>query len=254
VSRLLTAVSAPQADEVGKMKMELRRLIFDEQVRGEKRKSAGTAIESQATANLKPWREVVAPHKDMASGRYQQAEFAAARLSASGPALLLGTPAIPFLPPSLGEPRAGSPVGIIATDGGDHQSAPVFIGEVQIPTDNVVSGQLPRARDLSHDLHQRLVADVRCPGPAPEPERGLDAVDGCRLASIERNLTEAMGGVYKIDVGVVGFRNAAVPVRDDTLDLAKPLAGAGTAPLTSHFALRPDFDWDKTLLGIMGHR
>jgi predicted AAA+ superfamily ATPase len=77
VSRLLTAVSAPQADEVGKMKMELRRLTFDEQVRGEKRKSAGTAIESQATGNLKPWREVVTPHKDVASGRYQQAEFAA---------------------------------------------------------------------------------------------------------------------------------------------------------------------------------
>ena len=77
VSRLLTAVSAPQADEVGKMKMELRRLIFDEQVRGEKRKTAGTAIESQATGSLKPWREVVTPHKDVASGRYQQAEFAA---------------------------------------------------------------------------------------------------------------------------------------------------------------------------------
>src|SRR5260370_6342472 len=77
VSRLLTAVSAPQADEVGKMKMELRRLIFDEQVRGEKRRSSGTAIESQATGNLKPWREVVTPHKDVASGRYQQAEFAA---------------------------------------------------------------------------------------------------------------------------------------------------------------------------------
>ncbi|SDR39062.1 Predicted ATPase, AAA+ superfamily [Rhizobiales bacterium GAS113] len=77
VSRLLTAVSAPQADEVGKMKMELRRLIFDEQVRGEKRRSAGTAIESQAAGNLKPWREVVTPHKDVASGRYQQAEFAA---------------------------------------------------------------------------------------------------------------------------------------------------------------------------------
>ena len=26
---------------------------------------------------LKPWREVVTPHKDVASGRYQQAEFAA---------------------------------------------------------------------------------------------------------------------------------------------------------------------------------
>ncbi len=59
------------------MKMELLRLRFDEQVRSEKRKSAGTAIESPATGNLKPWREVVTPHKDVASGRYQQAEFAA---------------------------------------------------------------------------------------------------------------------------------------------------------------------------------
>ena len=75
--RLLTAVSASQADEIEKMKMELLRLRFDEQVRGEKRKSAGTAIESQGAANIKPWREVVTPHKDVASGRYQQAEFAA---------------------------------------------------------------------------------------------------------------------------------------------------------------------------------
>ena len=76
-ARLLTAVSAPQADEVDKMKMELLRVRFDEQVRGEKRKTASTAIESQVTGGLKPWREVVTPHKDVASGRYQQAEFAA---------------------------------------------------------------------------------------------------------------------------------------------------------------------------------
>lgn len=75
--RLLTAVSAPQADEIEKTKMELLRLRFDEQVRSEKRKSAGTAIESAAATQLKPWREVVTPHKDVASGRYQQAEFAA---------------------------------------------------------------------------------------------------------------------------------------------------------------------------------
>src|SRR3990170_2114122 len=75
--RLLTAISAPQADEIEKTKMELLRVRFDEQVRSEKRKSAGTAIESQATGNLTPWREVVSPHKDVASGRYQQAEFAA---------------------------------------------------------------------------------------------------------------------------------------------------------------------------------
>lgn len=75
--RLLTAVSAPQADDVEKMKMELLRVRFDEQARGERRKTAGVAIESQATASLKPWREVVSPHIDVASGRYQQAEFAA---------------------------------------------------------------------------------------------------------------------------------------------------------------------------------
>ena len=77
MGRLLAAVSAPQADEVGKMKMDLRRLIFDEQVRGEKRKAGGSLIEPAAAGNLKAWREVVTPHADVASGRYQQAEFAA---------------------------------------------------------------------------------------------------------------------------------------------------------------------------------
>jgi predicted AAA+ superfamily ATPase len=76
-ARLLTAVSAPEADDVEKMKMELLRVRFDEQVRTEKRKAAGTTIETQVQAGLKPWREVVHPHKDVASGRYQQAEFAA---------------------------------------------------------------------------------------------------------------------------------------------------------------------------------
>jgi predicted AAA+ superfamily ATPase len=77
MARLLTAVSAAQADEVNKMKLELRRLTFDEQVRSEKRKAGGSLIEAAATGTLKPWREIVTPHADVASGRYQQAEFAA---------------------------------------------------------------------------------------------------------------------------------------------------------------------------------
>ena len=77
VHRLLLAVSATQAEEVEKTKMELLRVRFDEQARSEKRRSASTAIESAAAGSLKPWREVVTPHKDVASGRYQQAEFAA---------------------------------------------------------------------------------------------------------------------------------------------------------------------------------
>lgn len=76
-ARLLTAISAPQADEIERLKMELLRLRFDEQVRSERRKGASTAIESTVTGALKPWREVIMPHKDVASGRYQQAEFAA---------------------------------------------------------------------------------------------------------------------------------------------------------------------------------
>lgn len=75
--RMLAAVSASEADEVEKIKTELLRVRYEEQLRNEKRRSLGTAVESQATSNLKPWREVVNPHPDVASGRYQQAEFAA---------------------------------------------------------------------------------------------------------------------------------------------------------------------------------
>ncbi len=77
MARLLTAVSAPEADEVTKMRLDLRRHVYDEQVRGEKRKAGGSLIEAAAAGTLKPWREVVTPHADVASGRYQQAEFAA---------------------------------------------------------------------------------------------------------------------------------------------------------------------------------
>ena len=76
-TRLLTAVSAPEADEVEKMKMELLRLRFDEQSRQVRRRTAQTALETQVTSTLTPWREIITPHRDVASGRYQQAEFAA---------------------------------------------------------------------------------------------------------------------------------------------------------------------------------
>ncbi len=77
MSRLLSAISATQADEVGKMKVELRREMFDQQLRNEKKRVGGSLIEGLASSTLKPWREVVTPHADVASGRYQQAEFAA---------------------------------------------------------------------------------------------------------------------------------------------------------------------------------
>jgi predicted AAA+ superfamily ATPase len=77
VGRLLTAVSAPQAAEVEQMRMDLLRLQFDEQRRTEMRKASFQPTEGKPQGGLLPWREVVTPHPDVSSGRYQQAEFAA---------------------------------------------------------------------------------------------------------------------------------------------------------------------------------
>lgn len=77
IGRLLTAVSAPEAKEVEMHKMALLRVRFDEQRRNEMRKHAVAPTEGSPLSGLKPWREFVTPHKDVASGNYQQAEFAA---------------------------------------------------------------------------------------------------------------------------------------------------------------------------------
>ncbi len=77
IGRLLTAISAPEAKELEEQKMALLRVRFDEQRRGEMRKHAVAPTEGNPQAGLKPWREVVTPHRDVASDKHQQAEFAA---------------------------------------------------------------------------------------------------------------------------------------------------------------------------------
>lgn len=76
--RLLTAVSAAdEAAEVDRLKQELLRVRFNEQARQVTKKAAIAPVEGQPAAGLKSWRQVVTPHEDVASGRYQRAEFAA---------------------------------------------------------------------------------------------------------------------------------------------------------------------------------
>jgi len=75
-ARLLTAVSAPEAAEIEESKAELLRLRYDQQLRNQK-KQAGGSLVAAAAGSLKPWRDVAMPHADVATGRYQQAEFAA---------------------------------------------------------------------------------------------------------------------------------------------------------------------------------
>jgi len=77
IERLLTAISAPEAEEIERQKQQVLRQRFDEQARKETKRAAETAIEGKPAGGLKPWREVITPHPDVASGRYQQAEFAA---------------------------------------------------------------------------------------------------------------------------------------------------------------------------------
>lgn len=77
ITRLLNAIAAPQAEAVEKQRYELLRLRFEDQARHQSRRAAVAAVEGTPTSGLKPWREIVTPHQDVASGRYQQAEFAA---------------------------------------------------------------------------------------------------------------------------------------------------------------------------------
>lgn len=78
VHRLLLAVSAPESTQIEEMKMNLLRRRYEEYARGQRRKTIDTsAIQTARGRNLIPWREVITPHDDVASGKYQQAEFAA---------------------------------------------------------------------------------------------------------------------------------------------------------------------------------
>jgi predicted AAA+ superfamily ATPase len=77
IARLLASISAAEADEVEKQKQELLRARYTEQARREKRRAAHQPLEGSPTGGLKSWRDIVTPHPDVASGRYQQAEFAA---------------------------------------------------------------------------------------------------------------------------------------------------------------------------------
>ncbi len=77
MARLLLAIAAPQAEAIDRQKYELLRLRFEDQARRENRRAAVAPTEGQPMPGLKSWREITTPHPDVASGRFQQAEFAA---------------------------------------------------------------------------------------------------------------------------------------------------------------------------------
>jgi len=77
--RLMEAISAGEvADQLGKMRDTILRTKFTELQRNEERKKTQRSdISVDTVAGLLPWREIVEPHQDVATGEFQQAEFAA---------------------------------------------------------------------------------------------------------------------------------------------------------------------------------
>src|SRR3972149_3914094 len=74
MTRLLEMVAAPERMETADMARQLR-VELDEQDKKLQPTLIPTA--SGASTSLKPWREIATPHPDVASGRFEQAQFAA---------------------------------------------------------------------------------------------------------------------------------------------------------------------------------
>ncbi|MCB9390232.1 MAG: ATP-binding protein [Acidimicrobiia bacterium] len=74
IEMLLKAIDAAEADEVGESKDELMRLRYASEVKAAAKQEV---LIASPPAGLKPWREVIVPHEDVAGGRFNQAEFAA---------------------------------------------------------------------------------------------------------------------------------------------------------------------------------
>lgn len=78
MERLLDAMgNLDERQEIRTLRRDLMRQMFDEESRAERRKTAAKPTEGQPQAGLTPWREIITPHEDVASGRFDQAEFAA---------------------------------------------------------------------------------------------------------------------------------------------------------------------------------
>jgi predicted AAA+ superfamily ATPase len=75
MERLLTAAgAAEQADEARKLRLDHQRAHYEAETR--KVVKAASAASVPGTG-IKPWREVITPHHDVATGQYNAAEFAA---------------------------------------------------------------------------------------------------------------------------------------------------------------------------------
>lgn len=76
LQRFCELIQSPLAEEAERSKMEVMRAQFESGAKKEQRKVAQSTLGFEIPG-LKPWREIVVPHEDVAKGLFQQAEFAA---------------------------------------------------------------------------------------------------------------------------------------------------------------------------------
>jgi hypothetical protein len=75
MERLLTAAGAvEQAEELRRLRLDHQRAVYETETR---KAVKAAAVASVPGAGLKPWRDVISPQPDVASGQYNAAEFAA---------------------------------------------------------------------------------------------------------------------------------------------------------------------------------
>ena len=77
IQRLLTAISAKEAAEAEEMAVGLLRVRYEESTRRQTKQVVSQPTSSRAAGSLKPWREVVHPHPDVATRGAPLARFAA---------------------------------------------------------------------------------------------------------------------------------------------------------------------------------
>lgn len=77
IERLLISIGSPLADEVATEKAEILRVRYLVGAKNEARRQINQPLQVESAHNLPAWRDVITPHSDVASGRYQLAEFAA---------------------------------------------------------------------------------------------------------------------------------------------------------------------------------
>ncbi len=76
MERLLTAVGAPdQADEVRQLRLDHQKAAFESDTK--KRIRQQESVVTVTGTGLAPWREVIQPHHDVATGNFSASEFAA---------------------------------------------------------------------------------------------------------------------------------------------------------------------------------